>query len=93
LSLILEANPELVACGADVRQNISRNYQAIVAALPGVDIAALLHSQPRLLFVDVAHGLQELRELWDVEDDVFQDSDSDKLALAILSLSVCNPRK
>lgn len=68
---------------------MAQQFQVLDERLSGVDVPALLHEQPLLVCLDVAHGIDELFQLWDIESRpvVLQNSYVDELALVLRCLS------
>lgn len=54
--------------------------------LEGADIVAMIHEDPELLMLDIRHGLDQFKQLWDVNEHVLQESDPAELALAVRHL-------
>lgn len=80
------------ACdAADLEVCLADAYSALNDQLPGVDVPQLVMDDPTLLFLDVRRGLLQLHDLWDLDEVALRNSETFELALAIRTLSKCDP--
>jgi hypothetical protein len=87
-----EKHPEAYfASDAVTLEGLGPSYAALLAALPGVDVCQMLIDDPLLLFLDVKRGVSQLHDLWDLDEAALQNSETFELALAIRTLSKCDP--
>lgn len=54
--------------------------------LAGADVVSMIHEDPELLQLDIHHGIEQFKQLWDVDETVLKESDPAELALAVRHL-------
>jgi hypothetical protein len=71
----------------------AKQHQELCRALPGLDVDEMVQEDPLLLFSDLQWALKQFSELWDVDAEVLQNSETAEVALAIRALSKSGPPK
>jgi hypothetical protein len=70
---------------------IPGRYRELQEALPGLDVDDMITEDPKLLFSEVAPGLREMRDLWDLDAEAWRNSETFMVALALRALSPGGP--
>ncbi|KAL6750628.1 hypothetical protein V8C86DRAFT_788413 [Haematococcus lacustris] len=91
---LMEQHPMLFLMGspAEMEQRVGAGLAQLQRELKGANITALVMVDPELLFMDLDHGLRELRQLWDVDEQALDNSEPHELAFAVRSLCNTSPR-
>ncbi|KAG1660024.1 hypothetical protein FOA52_005604 [Chlamydomonas sp. UWO 241] len=88
---LVEQEPQLYLGGQpeEVAQRVGAAFDMMSARLAGADVHAVIILDPGLLFMpELSRGLDEFRDLWDVDDAALAASSPQMLALAVRALSV-----
>jgi hypothetical protein len=87
-SALIEKEPAMyLLSSADVLQRMQDSFHELKRRLVGADVAAMLHEQPRLLSLNVSRGMDDMLQLWDIDNGILRESDPGELALALRTLS------
>lgn len=65
--------------------------EILKTGLPGADVDAMFDEDPTILFEEpesLRVGLERMRELWDIDEDMLRNSFPDELALAVRALGL-----
>jgi len=94
VAFLVEEEPQLYVGGEreEVEKRIQQGMDLLRKWLAGADINAVVMRDPQLIFLPgLLTGLQQLRDLWDVDEQALADSDPMELALAVRALSNVGP--
>lgn len=93
ISMLVERLPQHFLAGdsAATCAQVEDAYATLRHGLPGADVAAMVQEDPALLFVELQSGIEQLHDLWEVDEDALAASDPAMLGLAVRALSRAGP--
>ena len=87
-SILIERSPGCYLLSSEQCLRRMADMMALLQVqLAGADVIAMIHEDPELLQLDIHHGIEQFKQLWDVDETVLKESDPAELALAVRHLS------
>eukprot|EP00197_Chlamydomonas_leiostraca_P007038 CAMPEP_0202860170 /NCGR_PEP_ID=MMETSP1391-20130828/1993_1 /ASSEMBLY_ACC=CAM_ASM_000867 /TAXON_ID=1034604 /ORGANISM="Chlamydomonas leiostraca, Strain SAG 11-49" /LENGTH=284 /DNA_ID=CAMNT_0049539309 /DNA_START=241 /DNA_END=1095 /DNA_ORIENTATION=+ len=90
---LLERHPYLFCSTPlpELRAKLVAAVGKLRAGLRGAPLTRVVMSDPEIMFMDLDHGLAELRNLWDVDETALGNSEPHELAFAVRALAATSP--
>lgn len=84
----------LVAPWTETYAQLKETNAILRQGLKGADVDAMFEEDPTILFEDpesLLVGLERMRELWNIDEEMLENSEPDELALAVRALGLQGP--
>eukprot|EP00892_Ulva_mutabilis_P003468 jgi/Ulvmu1/1493/UM011_0223.1 len=92
-SILIERSPACYLLSSEATLRRMADMMLLLRTeMAGADVIAMVHEDPCILQLDLGYGVEQFKQLWDVDGTVLRDSDPAELAFAVRHLCAADRR-